>query len=212
MKPISLLVVFFYFLPFVFFVFGCGNFAYNPEEAAANEANEKAKRTTTVVPDSSEAFPNDSADNLRDVDTSGFSLAIQTGDPLIPENLQEIRPKDGFWYNVLKKAVFPTTTSLSGVGCIFYFKNLAGQIMISVSILMALIVAVIVWFKKTRPFGKFFIFVNLTCLTGFITNCFYSDVTVQFGIWLLLATLVLQIWLSLKTAPNKVTFQSLPKL
>lgn len=99
---------------------------------------------------------------------------------------------------ISKKIMIPTDTSLSGIGAVFYFKNLTGQITIAISLLVSLILLVAFkWLKSTNA-KRYLLITAVLSLTVFIIDSFISSVTLLWGTWTLLVLLLFQLILEFR--------------
>lgn len=187
-SALRLLTVLCYFLPFTFFVVTCNglelNTAYNKREAKKNKeaAMRSEKMDTTMV----DTFRIPAA---QSTDTSGSAAFAST----VSDSLQqESAPKTAgeFWQGVLLKVIAPTKTSLSAVGTIFYYKNLTGQILIAISLLLSILLALRI--PRNKAFTHYVLWADLFCLIAFMADSFVSGVGVRWGAWILLTLLLLQ--------------------
>lgn len=183
-----LLTILCYFLPFTFFLSTCNNglelrFSYNQKEADSNLILEQQSKTSTVDT------------TLYNYDTSITTVQDTTQQTKLNDTTQlvsEATNKDDFGDKLFKKVVMPTDKSLSGIGSIFYYKNLTGKIAIAVSLLISLILFIAFRFIKLKT-RLYLLLTAVFCLLIFIIDSFISNVTLLFGTWSLLFLLVLQI-------------------
>lgn len=190
---LRLLTIICYFLPFTFFLTTCNNglemkFSYNQKEADKNTLLEIESSKTQIDIDSSLAdtppFKLDTIKTLTDSKNSSQDTLKQTA--IISGN---------FWDRILRQIIMPTDNSLSGIGSIFYFKTLVGQIAISTS-LMTSIIILTTSILKSQKLKKLLLLTNIISVTTFILQGFYSNVTLLWGTWTLLLLLLLQIIIS----------------
>lgn len=178
-----------YFLPFTFFMTTCNNgfelrFSYNQAEADKNILQEKG--SSIAVADTTKT---DTVAQIALKDTIKI-----TSDTL---------PKSPYYGDkILKKIIMPTDTSLSGIGSVFYFKNLTGQIVIAISLLISIILLIAFKFLKSKRTKRFLLLTSLLCITIFIIDSLISSVTLLWGSWTLLALLLLQVILELNEMPK----------
>ena len=177
-----LLTVLCYLLPFTFFVSTCNNdyeikYAYNPAEANKNQLTERENHETkidTTQPDTSKE---------NSVDAS-----------LLKENeIKSSGSLSAFADKVLERLIRPTETSLSGLGCIFFYKNKPGKILMAVSILISLILLFGFRFVHSKKAIQYLLMGSILCHLAFIANSLFSEVSLLWGTWLLLVLLLLQI-------------------
>lgn len=179
---LRLVTVICYFLPFTFFLTTCNNglelrVAYNQKEADKNMLLEK-ESIQVVVADSTIT---DSTTQIISSDT------VKTPSDTLQKSTNDYRDK------MLKKVIMPTSASLSGLGSILYFKNLTGQIVIAISLIISLILFVAFKFLKSQKTKLYLLLASVLCLTIFVIDSFISSVTLLWGCWTLLALLMLQL-------------------
>jgi hypothetical protein len=179
-----------YFLPVTFFVTTCNGlelkFAYNSEDAKRDEAEGSQVQDSTVNTNSHHI------DASAVIDTSSKATP---GNEIYTDSLQSERTfntNDTFGKKVLKFVIAPTSNSLSGIGSIFYFKNLTGKILMAICFLISLIVLVVGKLLKRKNLILHFVLGNILCLVAFIIVSFISNVELHWGIWVLLLLIVVQ--------------------
>jgi 4-amino-4-deoxy-L-arabinose transferase-like glycosyltransferase len=189
---LRLVTVICYFLPFTFFLSTCNNglelrFSYNQAEADKNISLEK---------ESSEVAVTDTAqfDQSISIDTTNTNTATQTVlTDTVKTSSDTLQKSTDYGDRILRKMLFPTDTSLSGIGSILYFKNLLGQIAIAVCLLISLVLFIAFRFLKSKKAKIFLLLTAVLFLTIFIVDSFVSSVTLLWGSWTLLLLLVLQL-------------------
>ena len=180
-----------YFLPFTFFLTTCNNglelrFSYNQAEADKNILLEK--KSSEAVIDTSQY------DQQVLVDTSKTGTVTQTILTDIVKTSSDTLQKSSYdGDKIFRKIVMPTDTSLSGIGSVFYFKNLTGQIAIAICLLISLILFAAFKFLKSQRTKLCLMLTAVLCLTIFIIDSFVSSVTLLWGSWTLLILLLLQL-------------------
>jgi len=99
-----------------------------------------------------------------------------------------------------QKMFFPTGTAASGLGTVMVFKNVMGKTAMAICIFLSLILLILYrWLKKPKT-KMILLLMGIVSLLLFITDCFIADVTVLFGVWILLALQLLQYWMEWKEA------------
>ncbi|MDF2189348.1 hypothetical protein [Paraflavitalea sp. CAU 1676] len=189
---LRLVTVICYFLPFAFFLTTCNNglelrFAYNQADADRNKLLEKESVEVAVA---------DTAHYEQPIsfDTTKIDTATQTILTDIAKTSSDTLQKStDYGDRVLKKMLFPTDTSLSGVGSILYFKNLTGQITITLCLLISLILFLAFKFLKSHKAKLYLLSTAVLSLTIFIVDSFISNVTLLWGSWTLFVLLMLQL-------------------
>ena len=184
---LRLFTVICYFLPSTFFFSNCTGLnlhtAYNQSEADENllEENESAAAvvdTTTlgthISDDTSKINYTDNGNKIKS-DSDSLTKSIVTGD------------------RILKQILMPTNTSLSGIGSIFFFKNMAGKITIAISLITSLSLLIAFRIMKSKKIKLYFLLTGLFSLTIFIVDSFVSKVTLLWGLWTLLAFMLFQL-------------------
>lgn len=179
---LRILTVLCYLLPFTFFVVGCENgctlkTVYNKADAALldtpvhHEADTLAEDTLSVAAASPVPVTTDSA-------------AIQT-------DHSSFNP---LWGSVVFRSVFPTNRSLSGIGVLLYFKNKAGSIFIGIALGLALFTLFIpAWLKR---YHLLLLSLQLLGICLFIADSLICAAGLLWGVWVLVALLVLQLLLT----------------
>ena len=187
---LRLVTVVCYFLPFTFFLTTCNNglelrFSYNQAEADKNILIEK--ESSKAVADTAQYDQQISTDTIN-TDTITHNLLLDTS-----KISSDTLPKSSDYLDrILRKIVMPTDTSLSGIGSIFYFKNLTGQIAIAISLLISLILFVAFKVLKSQKTKQYLLLTAVFCFTIFIIDSFVSSVTLLWGSWTLFILLLLQ--------------------
>lgn len=180
-----------YFLPFTFYNISCNNLvginvAYNKDEADINSKLEK--KSIATVADSTIIKQQDLADTIcKDIDKQ----LIQKESEKDQSNV--LIAQTNYSDTILTKALFPTHTSLSGIGSIFYFKNLIGKIMLEICFTISMILLLLFKFLNSTCTTLFLLIAAVICLTIFFTDCFISNVTLLWGSWTLLLVLLIQV-------------------
>src|SRR5450631_3347808 len=153
MRPtIRLITVLCYFLPFTFFITTCNRFnlyeAYNKKEADRNNllARESDKSFyDTSATDTAQKASTQMADSAHTTIT-----AKKDASDTLKTNAGTSSYNDGFWERAKIRMLMPTDSSLSGIGSVFLYKNIAGQICIAVSLLSTLILLFLWKFLKRK--------------------------------------------------------------
>ena len=183
-----LLTILCYFLPFTFFLSTCNNglelrFSYNQKEADSNLILEQSATSTSTV---------DTTLNDTSIATVQADTIEQTKLNDTMQLVSDANNKDDVGDKLFRKLMMPTEKSLSGIGSIFYYKNLTGKIVMAISLLVSLIFLFAFKFLKLKT-RLYLLLTGVLCLLTFIVDSFFSDVTLLFGTWLLLFLLVLQL-------------------
>jgi hypothetical protein len=192
---LRLLTTICYFLPFTFFFPTCNGleirFAYNQTEANQNILLEmKSNRTLT------EKTPINNQNLIDTVKTKTLSKSpIKDSTRTSNNALQESNKLVDI---VLWMIIRPTKTSLSGIGCVLYFKNIIGKIALAICIFISLFLLVAFKFLKSKRIKIYLLITSILLLTVFIINCFISSVTLLWGTWLFLILLVMQVIIEFK--------------
>lgn len=188
-----LLTILCYFLPFTFFLSTCNNglelrFSYNQKEADSNLIVEQQLTTSTVDTTLNKydtSIITDQADTTQQANLNDTTQFVS-----------EANNNDDFGDKLFKKVVMPTDKSLSGIGSLFYYKNLTGKIALAISLLVSLILLAAFKFVKLRT-RLYLLLTAVFCLLIFIIDSFISSVTLLFGTWLLFLLFTLQIIIAL---------------
>jgi membrane-bound ClpP family serine protease len=185
---LRLVTVICYFLPFSFFLTTCNNglelrFSYNQAEADKNILLEKESSIVDTV----------EYDQQISTDTTKTNMITQNTLKDTVQMPSDALPKSpNYGDRILKKIVMPTDNSLSGIGSVFYFKNLTGQIVIVISLLISLILFIAFKFLKSQSTKLYLLLTGVLCLTIFMLDSYFSSVTLLWGSWTLLILLLLQ--------------------
>ena len=131
-----------YFLPFTFFLTTCNNvlelrFSYNQAEADKNILLEK--KSAEAVTDTAQY-----EQEILVADTVTQTILKDT----VKTSSDTLQKSSEYGDRILRKMLFPTDTSLSGIGSILYFKNLTGQIAIAMCLLISVILFIAFKFLK----------------------------------------------------------------
>lgn len=189
---LRLVTIICYFLPFTFFLMTCNNgfelrVSYNQADADKNILLEKESFQVATA-DTTEYDQSISVDTAK-TDTVTQTLLTDT----VKTSTDTLQKSSDYGDKIVRMILFPTDTSLSGIGSILYFKNLTGQIAISVCLLISLILFVAFKFLKSKKTKLYLLLIAVLCLTIFIVDSYISSVTLLWGIWILLVLLVLQL-------------------
>ena len=187
---LRLVTVICYFLPFTFFLATCNNglelrFSYNQAEADKNILLEK--ESSEAVTDTAQYDQKVFTEPTK-TDTVAQNVLNHTH-KISSDTLQK---SSNYGDRILRKIVMPTDTSLSGIGCVLYFKNLTGQIAIAISLLISLVLFVAFRFLNSQRIKLYLLLIAVLCLTIFIIDSFLLSVTLLWGGWTLLILLLLQ--------------------
>lgn len=190
-----------YFLPFTFFLVTCNglelNFAYNKKEAGKNILSEKESAYCAAVVDSAQSVTTKLPDtSIAIVPVESISSDVfnkDTANATISKNFLE---------KLAIKIIRPTNSSLSGLGSIFYYKNLTGRVVSALSLLTSLMLLMAFKVFKSQRVKLYLLIINVLCVTIFIVDSFISEVTLLWGVWTLLFLLLIQFLVELKNTPK----------
>jgi hypothetical protein len=187
---LRLVTIFCYFLPFTFFLSTCNNltdirFPYNQKEADSNLLNAQQFESPTY---NSTQIENDTtsliqASIIAQKNSSDTTQVIQAS----TDTTSSLSDK------LIQKILFPTKTSLSGIGSVFYFKNLTGKIAIALNLIISLILLAAFKILKSTKTKLYLLSAGVLCLVIFIIDSYISHVTLLYGIWILFTLLLLQL-------------------
>ncbi|MFT3935911.1 MAG: hypothetical protein QM726_19940 [Chitinophagaceae bacterium] len=187
---LRLITIICYFLPCIFFLTTCNNginfkIAYNQEEADKNMLEEP--ETVVAQPDTSH----------NDISTKADTVTKQvlTHEPPIVIGSDSAQRPISFADKVLKVILMPADKSLSGIGAIFYFKNLTGKIALGLSLVNSLILLFAFGFIKSGKVKLYLLWGTTLLLIIFIVDSLMSHVTLLYGTWSLLVISSLQIFM-----------------
>jgi hypothetical protein len=103
---------------------------------------------------------------------------------------------NAFWtvYQLWEWIKMPTESSLSGIGTIFNYKNLAGKLLVGISFLISFVLLInprCIRMKKRKEilFGS-----NILLLITYLVISLLSSVSLRWGFWLLLILLFVQLY------------------
>ena len=183
-----------YFFPFTFFLVTCNSnrllnigIAYNQTEANRNILVER--ETCELILDSTNITQQNLADSIKKVTLNPKALK----DSVIKSSNIFATPASEYFVIITRKIIFPTDSSLSGIGSIFYFKNLIGQVAIALSLIISLILFVMFKFLKSQRIKKYLLLTAILCLTIFVIDSFVSSVTLLWGSWTLFLLFLTQL-------------------
>jgi hypothetical protein len=180
-----------YFFPFTFFLTTCNNpfewrFSYNRAEADKNIALEN--ESSKIAADTAQYDPQSLQDTTNTNAVAQNLLKDTTN--IYADTSQNLSDYSDI---ILRKIIMPTDSSLSGIGAVFYFKNLTGQIAIAISLLTSLVLFIAFRFLKSRMAKLYLLLTAVLCLAIFIIDSFVSNVTLLWGSWTLLVLLLFQL-------------------
>lgn len=93
---------------------------------------------------------------------------------------------------ILLKVLRPTDSSLSGIGAVFYYKNLTGKVVIALSLLISLMMLLLFRFLRSQRVKYWLQLINVVCVVVLIVDSIISDVTLLWGSGVLLFLLLFQ--------------------
>lgn len=179
-----------YFLPFTFFLATCGemgpDFSYNKKEAAKKIliSNQNARTImtgnidTNAVPVSSPIIIDEAHMNVDSI-INDYNAGLEKKDKKFSDR-------------VFITIMTPVKSSVSAIGGLMFYKNTAGKIFISVSMLMSLVLLLgFKWIKLKKVIG-YILLINIIAVSVFICICYFSDVGLLYGAWVLLFILIAQ--------------------
>lgn len=184
-----------FFMPCVFFIASCNdgisfNIAYNPSEADSLALQEQRAIEVYTI----------------DTNSTSFSLTTDSSSFIAPVNSYaetKQSAKTSFAEDLLRKILFPTQQSLSGIGVIFYYKNTIGKIAIFICLLISLILCI--GYKWITSYRTTFIglVLSCTCMTVFVIVSFFSHVSLLWGTWLILFLILAQLIIERRFAKSR---------
>lgn len=178
-----------YFLPFVFCfttcVDGVGRTAYNRADAIANEKDKVIAEKKDLL----EATANLIADKITVSDS-----AIET----TSETIKLLQEGDDAWL------LNPTLTSVSAIGFVFTYENALPRIVIALSAFFSLICFFVWPWLKRKGFSVYLLSGNLFLLIIFFLYCLFSNITVLYGVYVLIFLLLVQLLSAVLDKRNKI--------
>lgn len=100
---------------------------------------------------------------------------------------------------IVYKIIRPVKNSISALGAIVYFKNVAGKVAMAASFFISLFLLIAFRFLKTKLVVKNLLIINLLFLNVFIVDSFFSDVALLWGMWVLFIIVFLQVAIEVRT-------------
>lgn len=190
---IRLLTLLSYFLPFIFYLSTCTNnseakIAFNKKDAIKNERERSINELAYV--DSLITNVDTNATNINAALTdlkAGIKNTYNYSDNF--ENL------DQSFESLL---FYPTNYSLSALGTIALHENMLGKITVSISLIISFLTLFFWFFIHKRKIGLYVITTNLVTLVIFIVDCLITNVSMLYGVWVLLFLLLVQLLTELK--------------
>jgi hypothetical protein len=169
-------------------------FSYNKAEADKNILLEKESSEVAIA--DTEVAIADTAhyDQQITVDTTKRETDTQAIlKDTVKTSSYTLQKSPDYGDRIFRKIVMPTDISLSGIGSVFYFKNLTGQIAIAMCLLTSIVQFVAFKFLKSQRTKLYLLLTAVLCLTIFIIDSFVSSVTLLWGSWTLLILLIFQL-------------------
>ena len=195
---IRLLTIASYFLPFIFFLTTCtaplsSTDAYNQADAIENE---KAKALQKII--EIDALINSVDSN--NVDSVLSEIQARThADYLASDNISNFQFNKAFPFY---KISMPTNYSLSGIGTIWFHKNILGKVLITISLILSFFIFAFWKFITKKRLANYVISLNIFIVFVFITDCVFTNVELLYGIWVLLFLLIIQLLTEIKSKPS----------
>jgi hypothetical protein len=183
---LRLLTLLTYFLPFIFFLPTCTDMltleqAYNKSDAIKN-VQKKSEYELSVFESLLDSISDNSTKNSMD--------EVRTRTQHFFPNSNQLKYLDQDFQYYL---IMPTDHSLSGIGAVYFHKNILGKTSIAISLGLSLITLLLWTFLDRKGFGTYILIANILVLGVFILTSIFSDVSVLFGTWTLLFLLVSQL-------------------
>lgn len=195
---IRLLTLAIYFLPFSFLYVSCDGNVYSTAEIEKMREDSIKKITYIDEAADSTLIDIDTAITINDTFKHTFadSLLIVAGKFLVG-GINILKSIDTI-YN--KKTInIPNKKSISGIYMTQKFVNTFGKICIWASIILTILSLVAEWlFRKKEIIIKGLLFINLLSVSAFIVNAYSIKVELRYGVWCLLAILIIQLALEIK--------------
>lgn len=183
---LRLLTLLTYFFPFIFFFPTCSDHltldvAYNKADAIKNE-RKKSEYDRSVFESLLDSVSSKNGKQVLD--------EIRARSPLFFSGSKDMNyfAQDFEYYLIM-----PTNYSLSGIGAVYFHKNILGKTTIAISIGLSLLTLLPGIFLDRRGIGTYFILFNILVVGVFIINCIVSNVSILFGTWILMFLLVAQL-------------------
>ena len=159
-----------YWLPFTFFFYTCNkgdikySFAYNQSDADRNIKIEKESGSEVPAPKTDSTLTK-CYDSVKTDSVSPFIYK-----DTVEENKYTLSKMINFIDNVLFKSMFPTNKSLSGIGCLMYYKNKIGKIVIAIALFCSLILLIAFKYIKSKRGIKYLLLISLLSIILFIIH------------------------------------------
>ena len=189
---VRLLTVICYFLPLIYFLSTCtsdltSKEAFNNEDALLNEKEKLLDKLKTF--DELTKQIDIASNNVSDVVTE-IRQHIKTNRSDNTSNLQK---------DIQIRLLCPTDYSLSGIGALYFHKNLFARLSLGLSIFLSLIILLFWRIIKKKKLSLLFIATNMGAVFIFMIICFITNVSILYGSWILLLLLSNQILTEIQT-------------
>jgi hypothetical protein len=175
-----------YFLPFVFFLPTCTDMvtlekAYNKSEAFKNEEKKNASELSSL-----EAL----LDSIRQTNSSEALEEFRARARHYVPTSQHLKYLDQDLHYYL---IMPTASSLSGIGTLYFHKNLLGKTTMAISLGLSFLTLILWPLIDRKRLGTSIVLVNTLTLCIFMIDCVLTEVSVLYGTWILLFLLIAQL-------------------
>lgn len=213
-RILRILTLLAYCLPFAFFVETCvgsdTKVAFNTEEmthhrqeAITYEQQKRWRDSITAIehndslrPQFNQAAPADSAN----IDTT--QAVIHTSVISDSEKPSTLNKSLWWFYAAWQHIKSPTEQSLSGIGTIFAYKNIAGKLLIAGSFILSLILLLNLRIFNTKKRKITLFALNIGLLISFLVLSLLSSVSLLWGFWITLILLFVQLYQETMERPS----------
>jgi len=203
---LRILTVLCYCLPFTFFVRTCVGpemeLAYNQRQLAVNREAAISFEERKRLQDSIAALSPDTlapmqaqvvaADSLQKDSSSRTAVSTASG----KGDKTNSTLTNAVWtmYRLWEWVKMPTDSSLSGIGTIFNYKNLAGKLLVGFSFLISLVLLINPKRIRIKKRQTVLYMANIALLITYLVVSLFSSVSLRWGFWLLLILLFVQLY------------------
>jgi hypothetical protein len=208
---LRLLTVASYFLPFIFFLFTCAGSesskdAFNKEDAITNEKNKNTQNLSDITLLISSMTKDSVFEN-----TSDYNIALTSLKEKIEQTFYNSDNLNNLSENgIVDNIIYPTNYSLSGIGSVFFHKNLIGKITMGISLFLSLITLVFWFIIRKKYLGIYIILLNLIAVLIFIIDGLIAHIDLQYGVYVLVFLLITQVLTEMQSAKSIKTDHSKP--
>jgi hypothetical protein len=175
--------------------------AYNQRQLAVDKAAAISFEERKHLQDSIAALSPDTlaptkvqvavADSMQR-DSSQTAVSLASGKGSEPNSTLT----NAFWtvYQLWEWIKMPTESSLSGIGTIFNYKNLAGKLLVGLSFLISFVLLINPRSIRMKKRVEILLGTDILLLLAYLVVSLLSSVSLRWGFWLLLILLFVQLY------------------